>query len=90
MLTFIAGIGVLIVLACAWAFADLSALINMMRKFSGSGGYAFAIGVRVMLGVAAWLGAPDSLLPIFLQVLIGFTLAWLINRKFKGKTFGPR
>jgi hypothetical protein len=69
MLTLIAVFGIFIVLACAWGFADPNHLIGMIRKFSGAGGYAFAIGARVLLAAAAWLGAPQSLLPIFLQIV---------------------
>ncbi len=68
-LALVATFGVLIVLACGWGFADPSRLLEMVGRFSGAGGYAFAIGARVVLGVAAWLGAPASLHPLFLQVI---------------------
>ncbi len=69
MLTVVAVFGILIVFVCAWGLADPARLLDTVAKFSGAGGYAFAIGVRVVLAVAAWIGAPDSLLPLFLQAL---------------------
>jgi hypothetical protein len=84
VLAIVAVFGVLIVLACAWGFADASRLLEWVEKFSGAGGYVTAIIIRIGLGVAAWLGAPASLYPLFLQVIAVLSLAAAVALLFMG------
>ena len=74
MLQLIALFGVLIILGSGYGLADPQGLIRLVEKFSGVGGYIFAIVVRVILGVAALLAAESSLLPVFLQIFGGLAL----------------
>lgn len=75
MLQIVALFGVLIILASAWGTADPRGLIRVVRRFATPAGYAFAIGVRLLLGAVSVLAAPDSLLPAFLYAIGGIAIA---------------
>ena len=75
MLQIVALFGVLIIFASLWGVADPQALIRMVQRFSTPAGYAFAILVRVVLGTAALLAAPASLLPGLLYVIGSIAIA---------------
>ena len=67
MLTIIALIGVLMVVVCTLGLISPQRFLGTIDRFSGKGGYVLAIVARILLGVVAWLAAPQSLLPVFLQ-----------------------
>jgi len=69
MLNVIAIFGILIVLACAYGSINPSVLFSLIDRFANIPGYAAAIFMRVVLGIVAILAAPDSLSPVFLQVI---------------------
>ncbi len=74
MLELIALFGVLIVFACAYGIANPQGLLRLVDRFAGVGGYLVAIVVRLVLGAAAILAAPASLLPVFLYIVGGISL----------------
>ena len=69
MLTIIAIFGVLIVFACAYGMASPSGLLELVGRFANKQGFAFAIGVRIVLGTVSILAAPESRLPAFLYII---------------------
>ena len=71
-------------LACLWGVVDQASFTGTFRKFSGNGGYAFAIGLRVVLAYVAWMAAPQSLLPVFLQIVAVLSLAAALALLFMG------
>lgn len=74
MLELIALFGVLIIFACAYGIANPQGLLRLVDRFAGIGGYLVAIVVRLILGAAAILAAPASLLPVFLHIVGGISL----------------
>ncbi len=74
MLELIALFGVLIIFACAYGIANPQGLVRLVEQFAGFGGYLVAIVVRLVLGAAAILAAPASLLPVFLHIVGGISL----------------
>ena len=66
MLTLVALVGIVIVFACAYGMSNPVGLLGFVDRFSNQRGFAFAVIVRVVLGVVSLLAAPDSLLPVFL------------------------
>ncbi len=75
MLTIIAMIGILITLMCAYGSANPPALLRLVDRFANRPGFIAAILIRVVLGIAAILAAPDSLAPNFLYVIGVIALA---------------
>ena len=74
MLTIIAAFGILIVFGCTYGMANPAGLLALVGRFADAKGYAFAIGVRVLLGAASILAAPDSLMPVFLYAIGALSL----------------
>lgn len=69
MLTVIALFGVSIILVCGFGSANPQALLDLAGRFANKAGLAMAAVLRLVLGVAALLAAPDSRAPIFLYVV---------------------
>lgn len=84
MLTIVALFGVLIILVCAYGSANPGALLKLVDRFASRSGFLFAILIRVVLGLAAYLAAPDSLSPVFLQIVAGIALAAAIGLAVMG------
>ena len=86
MLQLVALFGVLIIIACAYGVANPQGLVALVDRFAGLGGYLIAIIVRVILGGAAIVAAPASLLPIFLYVIGAISLIAALALILMGKS----
>jgi len=84
MLNVIAIAGILIVLACAYGSINPPALFDLLDRFANPAGYAAAIALRVVLGIVAILVAPDSLSPVFLQIVGVISVAAAIGLLLMG------
>jgi len=84
VLNVIAIFGVLIILACGYGSANPQALLEQVGRMANTTGLWFAVLLRVAFGIVAILAAPDSLSPVFLQIVGAIALLAAVVLPFLG------
>ncbi len=62
-------LGVFVLLVGVWGVLAPARMADFVHRFASKGGLAFAVAIRIVIGLALWFAAPHSRAPLLLQVL---------------------
>ena len=62
-------LGVFVLFVGVWGVLTPGRMADFVNRFASKGGLAFAVVIRILIGLALWFAAPHSRAPLLLEVL---------------------